>query len=362
MKTKYFRFLYFGRKECLLHVGEIEDTRTGETLTFLYLDGSGQTEPMPMWADENHARGMADGYVESAVIGETDAGIRDGQGWKRDTDQMETRGYGEISYPGMADVLVVGDVSGNTELVLEEILTQVTVGTVVYPRDESLNSVIGRFKIEKGIMLSPRTDVMDFQVVRAGWELHAVSLEEGSVVLLHGFRQRELFDDCVMNVSVLDGLEHRGWWQEKDGFAAAMRCTVHHDYDACRYMADREKGEYRIAALLYGQTHLSSCLTWIKSQETKNHGCEWSRVLRFLSLPSDGAEDVWDENVLDWIPEGYKCYYIGGPGAPSGKVVSQICRKNPYQIPAVTGEGTGLCCAGFLKYVDDKKCEKRTII
>lgn len=329
MKTKYFRFLYFGRKECLLHVGEVENTRTGEQLTFLYIDGSGQSEDLP---------------AKEAVLAGQAADEAAGEYGRK-----ENRENGHGVYPETADVLVVGDSSENTEKVLEEILTEVTVDTVVYPQDEKLSSVIGRYKIGKGIELSAGTDKMDFQMEQAGWNLRAVSLERGSVVLLHGLKQWEMFDDCVMNVSVLDGAEHQGWWKEKDGFAAAMRCTVHHDYDACRYLQCNESRGYRVSTLLYGETHLEKCLEWMKALTDDGRLGEG---LRFLSLPAAGMEAVWDKKVLDWIPEGYKCYYISKPGEPAGQIITQICKRSPYQVPAVTGEGTGVCCAGFLKYAE----------
>lgn len=329
MKTKYFRFLYFGKKDCLLHVGEIEDTRTGERLTFLYIDGSGQSVDLP----EREA--VLSGQAADEAAGKY--------------DRKKNGKTGHEGYPEKADILVVGDSSEKTERVLEEILAEVTVGTVIYPQDDILRSVLGRYKIGKGIELSAGTDNADFQMKQAGWELYAASLERGCVVLLHGLKQWEMFDDCVMNVSVLDGVEHQGWWKEKDGFAAAMRCTVCHDYDACRYLQCNGGRGYRVSSLLYGKTYLRKCLEWMKSL---NDDGRLGKGLRFLSLPTAGMEAVWDEKVLDWIPEGHKCYYISKPGEPVSQAITQICKRSPYQIPAVTGEGTGICCAGFLKYAE----------
>lgn len=322
MKTKYFRFLYFGRKECLLHIGEVEDTQTGEKLSFLYLDGSGREMNRSEKRDK-----------ETAAYGD-----------KNEREDVQA------VYPEKADVLIVGDTSENTEKVLDEILEKVTVNQVIYPQSDSLKSVIGQHTIGAEIGLKSEAGKAEFQMISAGWDLRAVCLEEGSVVLLHGLGQRGMFDDCVMNVSVLDGKEHFGWWNEEDGFAAAMRCTVHHDYDACRYEGNREDGEYRLSVLLYGKTHLERCMNWMDSLEDD---CRLGRELRFLTLPTEETGEMWEKNILNWIPEGYKCYYVCKPGEPAGEAMSQICRKSPYQIPAVTGEGIGLCCAGFLKYAEE---------
>lgn len=310
-------------------MGEIEDTRTGEQLTFLYLDGSGQSVDLP----EREAD-LVEGAVDKS----------DGE-----SDRKGIRGAGHEMYPKKADVLVVGDASENTKRILEEILTEMIADIVVYPQDKTLDALMERYEIGNRIVLSPDTENRTFQMEQAGWKLYAVSLESGSVVLLHGLEQWGMFDDCVMNVSVLDGAEHRGWWKEKDGFAAAMRCTVHHDYDACRYLQYNESRGYRVSTLLYGKTHLEKCLEWMKALADDGRLREG---LRFLSLPTVGLEEVWDEKVLDWIPEGYKCYYVSRPGEPAGQAITQICKKSPYQIPAVTGEGTGVCCAGFLKYAE----------
>jgi hypothetical protein len=363
MKTKYYRFLYFGRKRCLLHVGEIEDTRNEDRLTFLYVGSCGR--------DDEFGR-----LVEN-----------------------------KLSYPKRVDILIVGDTLKSTEEVVEELLKETVVDTVVYPQEEGLHLVLEGHNIRRKIGLGETGNQMEYGICRAGWSLRVACLDAGGVVLLHGLENQEMFDDCVMNVSVLDGDEHLGWWSEKDGFAAAMRCTVHHDYDACRYREDGDNGKYRVSTLLYGNTPLKLCRKWMQSlpgadesgntgefkkygefvngnesrnedesvngSESRNNGkfvngsgykgdgesgidrkSGLEAGLRFLSLPSAGKDAVWDEGILGEIPDGYKCYYIGSPGEPSVQAISQICRRSPYQVPVIAGEGTGLCCAGFLKYAE----------
>ena len=308
MKIKYFRFLYYGRKKCLLHFGEVEDTRSDERVTFLYVDGKDRSENYPESDDR------------------------------------------EISYPVRVDYLILGEISDSTRDVLEEILKGSEVDTLVFPKTDDGNSLFEGHGIGHLVELAAGTENCEFRKEIAGWRLRAASLEKGSVVLLHGLTdERDLFEDCVMNVSFLDGAKYNGWWEENDRFAAAMRCTIHHDYDACRHQNAGEDHDYLTETLLYGNTHLGECLDWIESCEDDY---KLGKRLRFLELPTQNAEDVWDSKILSDIPNGHKRYYVCAPEEPSALAVSQICRKNPLQVLNVTGEGTGISCAGFLKYTE----------
>lgn len=317
MKIKYFRFLYYGRNDCLLHLGEIEDAGRSEGVSFLYVSGK-------------------------SCVEKNDTGK--GNDW---TDRRNVSR--EFSYPEQLDYLIVGEVSDGTKEVVREILNKSEVDTLIVPKTDGEGGSAKTCGIRRLISLAD-TGQREFRRDVAGWRLQAACLEKGSVVLLHGLADTGArFDDCVMNVSFIDGMRYSGWWKETDGFAAAMRCTVRHDYDVCRYQNAGDHRDYRMETLLYGKTHAGKCLDWIRSfNEDYNLG----KRLRFVELPVQGQESLWDGGILEEIPEGHKCYHICAPGTPAEAAVSRICRKNPYQVLSVTGEGTGVSCAGFLKYTD----------
>lgn len=309
MKIKYFRFLYYGRNDCLLHLGEIEDAGKSEGVVFLYVGG--------------------------------------GTGAK---EYCKNPGR-EISWPEQFDYLIMEEVSDDTKEILREVLGKSRVDTLIYPETDCGEDLISEVhEVRHAVVLTEEAGHREFRKDTAGWRLQAACLEKGSVVLLHGLAETGvLYDDCVMNVSFIDGLRYSGWWKETDGFAAAMRCTVRHDYDVCRYQNARNRHDYRTETLLYGKTHAGRCLDWMRSfKEDYNLG----KRLRFVELPVQGQEEMWDSRILDRIPDGHKCYHVCAPGFPSGPAVNRICRKNPYQILSVAGEGTGVSCAGFLKYTD----------
>ena len=242
MKIKYFRFLYSGRNDCLLHLGEIEDAGKSEGMTFLY------------------------------VGGETGTGD-----CCRDPGQ-------EISYPEQFDYLILGEVSDRTKKILREILTKSRVDTLVFPKTDGENDLLSEGqKVRQMIGLTEAVGNREFRRDTAGWRLQAACLEKGSVVLLHGLAEMgALYDDCVMNVSFIDGRRYSGWWKEVDGFAAAMRCTLRHDYDVCRYQNAGSRCDCRMETLLYGKTHTGKCLDWMRSfGEDYNLG----KRLRFVELP-----------------------------------------------------------------------------
>ncbi len=309
MKIKYFRFLYYGRNDCLLHLGEIEDAGKSEGVIFLYIGGG------------------------------TGAG-----------DQTGDPGR-EISYPERFDYVIMGEVSDGTKEILKEILTKSGVDTLVFPKtDDEEDFLPEGHGIRRLIGLTEKAGNREFRRDTAGWRLQAACLEKGSVVLLHGLAETGVrYDDCVMNVSFIDGLRYSGWWKETDGFAAAMRCTIRHDYDVCKYQNAGIQRDYRMETLLYGKTHAGRCLDWMRAfREEYSLG----NRLRFVELPVQWQGDLWDSRILDRIPDGHKCYHVCAPGYPANSAVNRICRKNPYQVLSVTGEGTGLSCAGFLKYTD----------
>ena len=309
MKIKYFRFLYYGRNDCLLHLGEIEDAGKSEGVVFLYIGG------------------------------ETGAG-----------DCIKDPGR-EISLPEQFDYLIMGEISDGTKEILREVLTKARVDTLVFPETGGGRDFLPEgYEVRQVIGLTEERGHCEFRRDTAGWRLQAACLEKGSVVLLHGLAETGvLYNDCVMNVSFIDGLRYSGWWKEIDGFAAAMRCTVRHDYDVCKYQNAGNQRDYRMETLLYGKTHLRRCLNWMG---TFKDSYSLGKRLRFIEIPVQWQEELWDSRILDEIPDGHKCYHVCAPGFPANSAVNRICRKNPYQVLSVTGEGTGVSCAGFLKYTD----------
>lgn len=309
MKTKYFRFLYCGMKSCMVHLGELTDTHTGGQFRFLYVNGTRECVAK----------------------------------------------NGEVLFlcPEKVDLLVLGSANEQTDDAAKEILAKTEVGMLILP--ESDYCWEADFSgVEKQISLSSELAASEqkhteksVMLTAAGWKFFMKSYVRGSVAMVHsldGDNDANRFEDCVMNVKVLDEKSRCCCEQTLDGYACALGCALKKDSDVCRYQRVREGGAYLTGALLCGAE-----MTEKAFEEMRKEIGPWLDEIRFFALPEaiDG-----DGKQFARLAECWKRYYIARKEYVQAEVVREICGGGLYQLPVLLENGDGLCCSGLLKYIE----------
>lgn len=493
MKSEYFRFLYWEMKACMVHLGKVKDTLTGEQLTFLYVRGG-----LP-----NVERAESDGIADAdrrEIADErgNSASLEVKAVNPRELSGSLGKGASNVLFacPRELDLVVLGNVGKQADGVLADILEFARVKLLVLPesgyrwsadfskveevcflhtgkgqtagaRDagketattrraagkeafelkgqtagkgafeperqtEGLEAVEpeGRAAGKQVVMLEhvagKRAVVSEEQVTeregsdsmrirKAGWDVFLKCYAEGSVTMLHGPKwrpgpvqernlepagtqagtgvsaaenlqtgkiagadkemwkekeaksEKEIFDDCVMSVKVLDREVRCRCGEAEDEFACAMGCALKKDHDVCRYQRLAECGSWLAGTLLAGD---AACLEQVQAEM----GAELETV-RFFCLPLKGeaaekmeeaspvetgmqgkaAEDIplqagMKRESIEALAREFKRYYIGCAPELGEEGLSWICGSGLYQVPVVLREGTGICCSGMLTY------------
>lgn len=332
MKIKYFRFLYCVTKSCFIHFGEVKDTKMGETVSFLYLRGAQECVNQK---ESEHMLFLCPDYVDYAVLGQVD---------------------------------------GHVEAELRELLKHTKVGTLVVPAKEydrfpekmegadeivfvgNGEAMCGRQESgEKGTSV-PFADCLERTA--AGWKLSVRNQGEGALAMLHmhesdcamesqngpdgGTEHFPVYDDFVMNVKPVNKAKRCCQNASPDEFGCALGCVLHQDYDVCKYRKMEEKSGYLTGTLLLGSMESNS--DFVFSEEER-------RKIRFFAADNREKTD-WANLLMEQENDGPKRYYIGTE--MSDEAVAAVCRSGINRIPVLLQEGCGICCAGLMKYAEDK--------
>lgn len=313
MEMKYFRFLYGAAERCLVHYGELQDTKKGETFAFLYLRGTNRQVKQ-----ENSCHGpfLFPKHMNLVVLGNTDQGVR--EVFQKISRDMEI------------------------ETLIADAQFEFT--------DENSEGKGSAPVIRRTVRLSGEPYVTE----AAGWKFRIRPCEKGSLALIHGLSadtDRDLFEDCVMGVKALKCDSRCGSESSPDGYGCALGCALHQDFDVCKYRGEGKVPEFRTGTLLFGggesrdeQRGLLE-LALADVGEPRFFGLtESTEIAQDQSVPQDQNEKEQSVNQ-----EGFRRYFIGTEELKD-ETVAEICRKGWYSRPVVLTKGEAVCCSGLLKY------------
>lgn len=377
MKMKYFRFLYAETGRCFMHFGEIRDTSTEETFSFLYLR-------------EN----------------------------SRQVNQAGT-GHRPFLCPKSLDLVVLGRANENTKEALKGILQDTAVHTLVVPAKTDAVIPDEMPGIKEVVRVS---ETVEFFMTRAGWSLLAKPYGDGSVALAHSLAKESdgnsfvelahslakesgedgaearrslartsgegglpglegTFEDCVMSVKVMEEDKRCCSEAEPDGYGCALGCTLRQDYDVCRYQQKGGALPYFTGTVLLAEgVSEEGCRDLAKTMEGRVAG------IRFFGIPDcapeqsaavnpdqmseaerDAASSLQTEcisvsraaEILSGESEGafsesgkHKKYFVGTEETLDDETIAGIARSGLYHSVAALKTGEGLCCSGLLKYAE----------
>lgn len=308
MEMRYYRFLYGAGEECFVHFGELQDTRTQESFTFLYLKGTKR---------------------------------RVGQG---------VSACRPFLYPGHIDLVITGSADQCVLQALDGFLRDTWVDTLV------LNAKC-RFAYEKllpGIREIITLSEETFQTDRAGWSFAARPCADGSVTMAYALAEgtgRNEFGDCVMSVKPL---REEAWCRKAaapDGYGCALGCALHRDFDVCKYRGGRKKPVFCTGTLLPGDDESAE---GVREMLALAHIDE--KELRFLVLPATAVGGLPEKSLrqdperYDMRTDGFRRYLIGTEELDDRRI-ADVCREGWYLRPVILRKGEAVCCSGFLKYV-----------
>jgi hypothetical protein len=295
MKMKYFRILFGVSGRYFAHMGELKDTGTSESFTFLYL--------------------------------------RD---LKRQANQIEETGRRLFLYPECIDLLVLGQRGMAKDGELKEMLGKVRIRTLVTAGG------CDEIEAQKVIDLEKQKNQV-YRLEAVGWSIFAKCCEDGSVLLAHGFDRSTspLYEDCVMSVKETNGSERCIREEHPDGYGCALGCTLHQDYDVCRYRGSGSD-DYLISALLLPQVPDETLQAELEKELKKKPG-----EFRFFVMQETNGTSVQPKGRLYQTDPGFRQYFVGVDGEMGYETIAGISGRNRRVV--ILGDGEGLCCSGFLK-------------
>lgn len=309
MKMKYFRFLYRETGQCFLHFGELQDTMSEETFTFLYLRKV-----------EKH-------------VGQTTSGRR------------------LFLFPKQIKLAVLGSADEETLAVLKELLREMEIDTLLVGEEKSAvwDELAG---IRKIVRLASGT----YQTETAGWRFLARSFADGTIALAHGLSadaQDGTFEDCVMSVKALREGTPCQSERSPDGYGCALGCALYQDYDVCRYRGSDGRPMFGTGTLLFGGSEAEAeCGELCREAQAK------LGAIRFIGLTAGNAQmqaavmkDTHAEStrLAGVSAEGFRRYLVGTE-ALDEQTAAELCRAGWYQKPVILKGDEGICCSGLLKY------------
>lgn len=339
MKMKYFRFLYGEAGQCFMHFGEVKDTLTGENFTFLYLRGT-------------------DGHVD-----------------------QEKSGHTLFLCPKRLNLVVLGNSDAAAVAAMETILKEATVDTLVVSAAVDIADIRGMSPDTEIIRLGPseggccngmtssdaqaafekeRIDEEGsaytncYRIIGAGWNFTVKAYLEDSVTMIHNLNRNETeknpFEDCVMSVKMLDSGKRCKREPAPDSFGCALGCTLHQDYDVCKYQSGNTVGSYVTGTIILSGAETVK----VKEALEKDMKARLGEV-RFIVLPDGKGCNQQEEGSLQIMASECKRYFIGSEAGLNDRAIADICRSGLYYVPVVLKEGRGICCSGLLKYAENDK-------
>lgn len=318
---KYYRFLYGEAAGCLMHLGQIEDTKTEEHFSFLYLRG---------------------------ISGHVDRGRTE---------------HTLFLCPDTIDLVVLGNADRKAAEVLKGLLSSVKIRTLILPKGavcEALEKEGGQPR--KIIRLAAGEKEPGWETTAAGWRVYAKSYHPGSVVMAHSLAETgtagDRFEDCVMSVKTVAGTERCFREKMPDLYGCAVCCTQNRDFDVCRYKRKEGSCGYCTGTvLLPALAEEGTVPKWMKDLRSDMEGR--IRGIRFIVLDGNtGAVPVWNDEAADAAGSeaaGYKRYFVGSASELSDRTIAEVSRSGRNHIPVLLKDGTAICCSGLLKYKEAQK-------
>lgn len=451
MKTKYFRFLYCVQKSCVIHFGELTDTLTGEHFSFVYVS-EGQVQAMPAASGKDLF--LCPGQVDLVVLGDAnertdevlqgilnrsevkllvlpETGYRWGARIRETAKQMYLSSESErvchaeaVTEMGIAErakslmLTAAGwrffmtNIGGDGIAMAHSLDGNPEVFRTVMGKEDGNQMVCGERNEEFAGEQNDGQDTGNGSTDQIEWRNRAGRAAQRKET---DNEWRNPFEDCIMNVKILDAGELCCRETEPDGYACALGCALRKDSDLCRYQRARKDDAYLTGTLLLGGRKSGD--TWRKMEEEIG---AWMEDMRFFLLPMTCTEEKnqketkelreekdkntkaegnfkteYNENTKDKSEEEknkngnvgeekqerteveikentqgenkerteicfanlkreYKRYYIGGKETADVRAVKELCCSGLYQIPVLLGDGDGICCSGMLKYADQK--------
>lgn len=325
MKMRYFRFMYWVAETCMIHFGEVKDTKLNETITFLYLSSTKERETT---IGSGHSVFVCPEQVDLAVLGTVDEGVLRGLSVILEHTKIETLAVPARSYEKIpAQIKGVGQI--------------VWLGSAEEIQEQRKENPDGR----------EETIENHLERTAAGWKISVKSWNDGTLSMLHMHEENDSeegqirYEDCVMNVKELSGEKRCSQNAHPDEYGCALGCVLHQDYDLCKYRKTGDKSGYLTGTLLLAGTGNDKERGMV-IEESKQKG------VRFFVTDFSEAEE-WDALLPDEETEKPepKRYYIGT--RLSDSAIAEICRSGWNRIPTVLQNGKGICCSGLMKYADD---------
>lgn len=324
---KYFRFLYWVAETCMIHLGEVKDTKLNETVTFLYLSSTKESENP---AGSERSIFACPEEVDLAVLGSVDEGVLRIlnvilEHTKIETLAIPAKDYGKFP----AQIEGVGQIVwlGNAEEMKER---------------------------QKEIPDGSKQKFADhLERKAAGWYISVKCWKDGTLTMLHMHEENDSvegqsrYEDCVMSVKELNGERRCSQNAHPDEYGCALGCVLHQDYDLCKYRkTGDESGCLTGTLLLAGAGNEKEQSSVI--EEAKQKG------VRFFAADFSEAKE-WDALLPDEETEKSepKRYYIGT--RLSDSAIAKICRSGWNRIPTVLRNGKGICCSGLMKYAEEEQ-------
>lgn len=337
MNMKYFRFLYGETSGCMIHFGEVNDTKMNETFTFLVIRGNDMQD-----------------------------------------EQKNGKQSSSLLFPDSVDLVIFENVNEAVTMAWNE-MQPMKVSTVIVPdipdaehlHSEMANEVIRlRPVLRNDLKLAELPEDSLWKTIAAGWQMQVLCWSEGSLAVWHDAADDSLtgictekkeigeFIDCVMSVKTTEN-SRCSRERNPDHYGCALGCALHRDYDVCKFRYENRANPYLTGTLL------TAGKTEEKAEETENHHntylLEWlsekSDRVRFLAAQDLGEYSsnlIGDENR----EPGMRRYFIGLSDEVSDQMAAGLCKKGFGSAPILLKEGSGVCCSGFLKY----KCNEEYIL
>lgn len=332
MNMKYFRFLYEETMSCFVHFGEVKDSRNGEHCTFLYLKGSGKSGKQ---ASAGHVLFLCPKTVDFVILGSVDDDVMAAaQNILRDLE------VGTLVLPPATPAEVWKSIGAKN-------IIQLSCGeesTVSETRAERKDAPSGKDELAGQDAVGCKDHL---KLSAAGWGLWVQCCGENAVAMLHGLDQKpevgkslaDVFEDCVMNVKVLDEGKRCCHETEPDGYACALGCVYQQDHDACKFKRTDGSFPYPVGTLLLPETGGELAVgRW------RNEAKEELEAVRFIAISQ------YDGKELSLPEDGRRYYLIGSAEEMSDASVAAICRDGLNHKPVLLKDGEGICCSGMLKY------------
>ncbi len=337
---------------CFVHFGEVKDSMNGEHCTFLYLKGSSGSAKL---SSAGHVLFLCPKTVDFVILGSVDNDVMAAaRSILRDVE------IGTVVLPPatpeeMWESLGAGHII--QLLYSSEAVVPVTqaegTASVSDTYAEDGDSVPG-MQAEENVP-APERDVAAgvekdcLNISAAGWGFRIQCCGENAIAMLHGPERRteagkalaDVFEDCVMNVKVLDEGKRCCHEAEPDGYACALGCVYQEDYDACRFKRTDGSFPYPVGAILLPEAGGELAVgRW------RNEAKEELEAVRFAAVSR------YDEEELPLAGDGRRYYLIGSSEELNDASVGAACRSGLRQDLVLLKDGEGICCSGMLKYCD----------